>query len=314
MDTRTGDRMTVAEACRRQDVELATLDSGYRLRTQSPIDYIDNGVRPCYRVTTYLGREIEVTINHPFLTLDGWAPLSRLKSGDRIAVPRALPFFGKASLSDAHVKLLAHLIAEGCLTRNLPYFFNADPEMQRDFSEAVEGAFPTLNAHWYPDGRNCSVSGGRRRSGYLQNPCTQWLRDHGLMGLKSEDKFVPEVIFNLPRRQIALFLNRLFSGDGYLQVRPTGQVTIDYASKSRRLIRDVQHLLLRFGINAVLRRLTTGHYRLYIQGAEPCKVFLSEIGLIGGSKKRCGFATAGPERHLLGCCQIHRADRRLSSL
>jgi intein/homing endonuclease/MoxR-like ATPase len=281
LDARTGQRMTIAEACRKRDIELASLQSDYRLRQQAPIDYIDNGVRPCYRVTTHLGREIEVTANHPFLTIDGWQPLANLSSGDRIAVPRILPFFGNVELSDALVKLLGHLIAEGCLSQEPPYYTNMNPDMQRDFSEAVQTAFPDLQARWYPDGRTCSISAGRRGNNF-RNPCTQWLRSLGIMGTKAGDKFVPDIIFSLPRRQIALFLNRLFSGDGFLQLRPsTKQVTIDYASKSKRLIRDVQHLLLRFGINARVTRLKSGHYRLFIHGTEPCRIFLQEIGLLG---------------------------------
>jgi intein/homing endonuclease/MoxR-like ATPase len=281
LDTRTGRRVTIAEACRSRDLELASLQGDYRLRRQAPTDYMDNGVRPCYRVTTHLGREIEVTLNHPFLTIDGWMPLEVLRPGSRIAVPRALPFFGAAELSDAHVRLLAHLIAEGCLTQGVPYYSNINPEMQRDFSEAVQEAFPNLHANWYPDGRGCSVSGGRQGSSF-RNPCTQWLRDLGLMGVGSEGKFVPDIVFSLPKRQIALFLNRLFSGDGFLHLRPTTkQITIDYASKSKRLISNVQHLLLRFGINARVRRLTSGHYRLFIHGSGPCRVFLNEIGLLG---------------------------------
>src|SRR5581483_274348 len=98
----------------------------------------------------------------------------------------------------------------------------------------------------------------------------------------SETKFVPDIVFSLPKHQIALFLNRLFSGDGFLHLRPsTQQVTIDYASKSKRLIQDVQHLLLRFGINARFRRLSSGHYRLFIHGTGPCRTFLQEIGLLG---------------------------------
>jgi intein/homing endonuclease/MoxR-like ATPase len=281
LDTRTGKRVTIAEACLKHDIELASLQADYRLRSQTPADYLDNGSRPCYRVTTYLGRKIEVTLNHPFLTMDGWVPLERLRPGDRIAVPRALPFFGNAELSDGQVKLLGHLIAEGCLSQELPYYSNTNPEMQRDFSEAVEAAFPDLRARWYPGGKMCGVSGGRRGS-TAQNPCTQWLRSLGLMGLKSEGKFVPDVVFSLPKRQIALFLNRLFSGDGFLHLRSTTkQITIDYASKSQRLIQDVQHLLLRFGINARVRHLPTGHYRLFIHGTEPCRIFLKEIGLLG---------------------------------
>lgn len=281
LDTRTGQRITIAEACRRRDLELASLQSDYRLRPQVPTDYINNGVRPCYRVTTHLGREIEVTINHPFLTIDGWKPLADLKPGDRIAVPRTMAFFGNAELSDAHVKILAHLIAEGSLSQNVPYFTNIHPDMQRDLSEAVKEAFPELEAHWYPDGKMCSISGGRRGNTF-RNPCTEWLKSLGLMGKKSEDKFVPGVVFSLPKRQIALFLNRLFSGDGFLDLRlTTQQITVDYASKSKQLIRDIQHLLLRFGINARIRSLKTGHYRLIVYGADACRIFLQEIGLIG---------------------------------
>jgi intein/homing endonuclease/MoxR-like ATPase len=281
LDTRTGQRVTIAEACRKQDIELASLQSNYRLRQQAPTDYIDNGIRPCFRVTTHLGREIEVTINHPFLTIDGWQPLANLHAGDRIAVPRSLPIFGNAELSDAHVKILAHLIAEGCISQELPYYTNRNPEMQRDFSDAVQTAFPDLRAHWYPDGRYCSVSGGRRGNTF-RNPCTQWLRSLGIMGTTSGNKFVPEVVFSLPKHQIALFLNRLFSGDGFLHLRPTTQqVTIDYASKSKRLILDIQHLLLRFGINARVVLRQGGHYRLFIHGTDPCRIFLQEIGLLG---------------------------------
>ncbi len=284
LDTRTGKRVTIAEAYRQRDISLASLQPDYHLRPQAPTDYLDNGIRPCYRVTTHLGREIEVTLNHPFLTIDGWQPLANLQTGDRIAVPRTLPFFGNAELSDAHVKILAHLIAEGCLSQDVPYYTNTHPDMQKDFSEAVQTAFPDLKTHWYPSGVECSISGGRRGNTF-RNPCTQWLHSLGLMGTKSEGKFVPEIIFSLPRRQIALFLNRLFSGDGFLDFRQsTKQITIDYSSKSKRLIRDVQHLLLRFGINARIVYRKNGryqHYRLFIYGTEPCRIFLKEIGLLG---------------------------------
>jgi intein/homing endonuclease/MoxR-like ATPase len=282
LDTRTGRRVTVEEAVRQRDIEIPSLQGNYKLRQQAPTDYIDNGIRPCYRVTTHLGREIEVTLNHPFLTMDGWRPLEKLEVGARIAVPRALSYFGTAEISDAHVKLLGHLIAEGTLTQELPYFTNTNTEMKNDFSRAVSEAFPELQAHWYPDGRSCSVSRGVHGRGG-SNPCTQWLRELGLMGTNSGTKFVPDLVFMLPRRQVALFLNRLFSGDGFLHMRnvPKKQATIDYASKSKRLIQDVQHLLLRFGINARVRHLSSGHYRLFIHGTGQCRTFLNEIGLLG---------------------------------
>ena len=98
LDTRTGRRVTIAEAYRTQDIEVASLGHEYQMKSQAPSDYVDNGIRPCYRVTTHLGREIEVTLNHPFLTMDGWQPLEKLEVGNRIAVPRVLPYFGTATL------------------------------------------------------------------------------------------------------------------------------------------------------------------------------------------------------------------------
>lgn len=278
VDARTGKRVRIDEVYQTRDLVVNTLDADYRLRPTAPTDYLDNGVRPCFRLVTHTGREIEVTANHPFLTVEGWKPLSELSAGDCIAVPRCLPVFGQGDVPDARVIVLAHLIAEGCLTQNVAYFSNTNPEMKRDFTEAVGVAFPGLHAHWYPDGRSCSVSGGRRGPN-VENACTAWLRGLDLLGTDSATKFVPDFVFTLPRRQVALFLNRLYSGDGHLQQRKTtGQVVIEYCSKSKRLADDVRHLLLRLGLVARLVRHKKGHYRVFLQGAEQCLRFLREIG------------------------------------
>jgi intein/homing endonuclease/MoxR-like ATPase len=281
VDTRTGERITVEELYRRREGTVASLGDDFRLRPQTPVDFLDNGVRPCYRVTTRLGRQIEVTLNHPFLTMDGWKPLAELTTGDSIALPQAMPYFGNGKMSDAQVVLLAYLIAEGCLTQNTAHFSNTNPEIKADFSAAATAAFFGVKAHWSPDGRNCSVTTGRKGPNVV-NPCTVWLRELGLRGTNSATKFIPAVIFTLPRPQIALFLSRLYAGDGCLQRRQsTGQTTVDYYSKSLRLVKDVQHLLLRFGFNARIRRLHTGHYRLYLYGNQECLRFLREVGIFG---------------------------------
>ena len=81
---------------------------------------------------------------------------------------------------------------------------------------------------------------------------TAMLRRHGLMGHGSHTKFVPDAVFRLPRRQIALFLSRLFATDGsaWWTDAGDGYGRIGYGTVSKRLAHDVQHLLLRFGLNA----------------------------------------------------------------
>ncbi|NJK45527.1 MAG: hypothetical protein HC933_15755 [Pleurocapsa sp. SU_196_0] len=54
-------------------------------------------MKPVWRVTTRLGRRVETTGHHPFLTPLGWQPLHDLKPGDSIAVPRVHPSFGDNS-------------------------------------------------------------------------------------------------------------------------------------------------------------------------------------------------------------------------
>jgi MoxR-like ATPase len=101
------------------------------------------------------------------------------------------------------------------------------------------------------------------------------------MGTNSATKFVPDIVFTLPQKQVALFLNRLFSGDGHLKRRKlTGQVVIEYCSKSKRLADDVRHLLLRFGLVARVVRHRKGHYRVFLQGSAQCLRFLQEIGFL----------------------------------
>ncbi|MDB4956090.1 MAG: dnaE2, partial [Myxococcales bacterium] len=47
-----------------------------------------SGRKPCFKLRTALGREIEATANHPFMTMSGWKKLGDLKVGDAVAMAR----------------------------------------------------------------------------------------------------------------------------------------------------------------------------------------------------------------------------------
>jgi replicative DNA helicase len=91
VDAKTGERVTIRELVedpRRHGtfhVHAFNRATG-RLQVVSPIDFLDQGERETVRVRTRLGREIEVTPDHPFLTLEGWRRLDELQVGDSIAV------------------------------------------------------------------------------------------------------------------------------------------------------------------------------------------------------------------------------------
>ncbi|HJW80876.1 MAG TPA: DnaB-like helicase N-terminal domain-containing protein, partial [Acidiferrobacterales bacterium] len=117
---------------------VGTLSDNFKLGRTAPSDYVDDGIKPVFEVTTRLGRRIETTLTHPFLTLGGWRPLHELREGDVVAVPRQLPVFGTEKLRECEVKLLAYLIGDGSLTGNIARFTNSNPRIADDFKASVE--------------------------------------------------------------------------------------------------------------------------------------------------------------------------------
>ena len=91
-----------------------------------------------------------------------------------------------------------------------------------------------------------TISAGR---GGPPNPLTALLKRHGLWGLRSGEKFVPEAVFGLGDEQIARFLSVLYACDGHVYCGERYS-QIGYTTISERLAHDVQHLLLRLGIVA----------------------------------------------------------------
>src|SRR2546428_2129656 len=111
VNARTGEVSTIQEFVARQTAALWTLDASGQLLVTAPAQFVDDGIKPVYRVRTASGREVETTLTHPFLTPTGWRPLAELSVGDAIAVPSRLPGFGATDLPPYEVKLLAYLCA-----------------------------------------------------------------------------------------------------------------------------------------------------------------------------------------------------------
>src|SRR5690554_5672829 len=143
VDPASGALVTIDELVARQQADLLSLGDDFRLAPARASAFVDDGHKPVFRVRTALGREICTTLTHPFLTGDGWQPLERLAVGERVAVPRRLPVFGRERLPEHQVKVLAYMIADGGTTQTNALFTNADPRLRAEFDEAV-AAFPGL--------------------------------------------------------------------------------------------------------------------------------------------------------------------------
>jgi replicative DNA helicase len=280
---------TIEQLYQARSAKLLTLKSDLKFKVTAPSQFVDDGIKPVFRVTTRLGRTVECTLSHPFLTIGGWLPLRQIKVGERVAVPRVLDVFGKGEMRECEVKLLAYLIGDGCLTGTSPVFTVGKPALQEDFERAVSefGGVETVAAHSQHRTFSLRIRKSTGRSNKL-NPVTLWLKQLGLYGCDSHAKFVPSVVFKLQRPLLALFLNRLFATDGWATVLSTGQAQLGFASASERLARQVQHLLLRFGIIASLKKRSVKYrnerrvaWQLDITDARSIRTFIEQIGIHG---------------------------------
>jgi deoxycytidine triphosphate deaminase len=262
---------------------------GSRLRPARVSEFMPQGVREVFELRTRAGLRIRATANHPFRMLNRWVSLSELKAGDRIAVARDIPVFGRTPLPDWEATLLGLMISEGqCNTPgHSPTYTTADPAMLRLLEHTMAGA--NLGEVTFRGRYGYRLVNRKGRGGIAERNRTHlWLKSHGL-NVGAADKFVPQCVFTAPENSVRLFLQALFSGDGSVYHSGAG-VFLEYYSNSRRLIEDVRHLLLRFGVFSLIRtRITqvgSRAWRIQITDKEQIQRFAERVGFTPGSLKQ----------------------------
>jgi deoxycytidine triphosphate deaminase/intein/homing endonuclease len=262
---------------------------GWSLKPARVSAFVPQGKKPVFEMRTRAGLRIRATANHPFRMLQGWVPLENLRPGDRIAVARHIPVFGKTSIPDWEASLLGLMISEGqCHTPgHSPTFTSADPVLVELLRASV--AASGLGTVTFKGSFGYRLVNREGRGGIAEhNRAREWLKSYRL-DVGAADKFVPQSIFTAPKQSVRLFLQALFCGDGGLYYTDNC-VFLEYYSESRRLIEDVHHLLLRFGIFSLIRERTTaiGTRACSIQVTDKDQVarFAAEIGFVAGCVKQ----------------------------
>jgi deoxycytidine triphosphate deaminase len=293
VDADTGDYVELRDFIARRGGRTVSLGDDWKAAPAAVTGHVHSGIEPVYLLRTRCGLTVKATAQHPFRTADGWTALENLTYGDRIAVARSCPVFGKDEMPRHEATLLGLLLADGqCRTPgSSPRYTTGDPRLV----EVLREAAAAFGCHVRPVGRlgYNLVSRPGRGGVPVKNKVFAWLESLGC-ACKSVDKKVPAAVFRATRPAVAAFLRALFSGDGsvYTSVSKKGTfgVCLEYASSSERLARDVRHLLLRFGVFSLLReRLSASGrtaYRVQVTDPDMLRLFAREIGFIPGSCKQ----------------------------
>jgi len=200
------------------------------------------------------------------------------------------------TMSNSELALLGHLIGDGC---TLPRHVIQYTTREKDLADTVvklatevfgEEVNPRISPErqWY----QVYLTSSRHHTHHVHSAVTEWLEELRAFGLRSYEKRIPAQIFEQPDTAIGIFLRHLWATDGSVQlvkgkkIRPIAY----YASSSRQLAIDVQTLLLRLGINAILKSVSQNgkgrdQYHVMITGKIDLEVFIQKIGAAGEYKQ-----------------------------
>jgi len=272
--------------------------------------------QPILEVVTESGKCIKGTYNHPLLRWNSderteeWVRLDRLRVGDRLRVAPSIRCWKTAPVPTGwkppryyhkswHVKvpefvdedlaaILGYVLGNGSISeRRVQLFPSSDEgEVTERISALFEKVFGVTpqpqKVRWHS--RPLQVN---------RTPIARWLsplRNHR----------VPPSILGSPNRVVASFLRWLFEADGCCFANGRGRTAIQLRSAERELLRDVQTLLLRWGIHSRILwstrppkphlkagRLVRGGAsgNLVIRQASSMLRFAKSIGFVSARKK-----------------------------
>lgn len=206
-----------------------------------------------WKIKTRTGREERVSSEHPFLTTRGFVPISQLRVGDRVALCRG----------SAHAKQQTHeepskawalglLIGDGGLTQPSRVGVTiSDQEILLCLSRIADlHGWKLRNRTPSDPGIDWSLSG---------RDLLTWLRGLGVHGHDAHSKSLPEACFMWVRESVGAIVAGYLEADGSVTDGASGRA-VEFYSVSKRLLQDLQALLIRWDVQTVLAK-KRGRYK-----------------------------------------------------
>ena len=282
-----------------QDINIPVLTGqGYKRAVATVFHKYES--QPIIEIITESGKSIKGTYNHPLLLVEGmkrkWKRLDEIKEGDRVAVTTWIPCsirklqptawtalkrsFGPKNkavipekLSPRLAGLLGYLIGDGWITRTR-FAFDVNPEesdLLKLLSDIIKKEFK-LKPHVIERRPK-----GKKPIFVVQVDSVDVACNLGFL----KEKRIPDIVMRSGNRVVSEFLSWLFEADGCAFSKGRGRRAVQLKSSRIELLRDVQVMLLRFGIHSriVERNLT-------IRRAQSIRKYYRLIGFKSEKKRK----------------------------
>ena len=264
------------------------------------IDYnIDNGVKPTKVVATKKGYYFEATHNHAMKILRNgtvnWVRTDEMVKGDRILIDRSQRWHnGEFECGEDAAYALGLLIGDGSWTTSdkLIRFATEDNELSTSLNVAFNNDFKQQKdiVHW---------------NFYGKEKIADWLNFWKLKpNCKTIDKELPPNILKSNKKAMSACLSGLFDSDGHVFVdtsRGGTTISVNFTNTSKRLVEQMQYILLHYGIISTLRHRDRDEkwnrvYELGIYGPN-VKLFADQINFhLSRKKEKLNSAIAQKKR------------------
>ncbi|MFC1699170.1 DNA gyrase subunit A, partial [Candidatus Omnitrophota bacterium] len=280
--------------------------------------WFDSGKHPTKTIETYRGFNLCGSLNHPVLTWQNekgkpvfkWKLLKDVKKGDYAVISRSNLLFPEKepALKEYYPKprnrckvhelprlmtkelafILGAIAAEGNIGREQIGFCNNDQEYIAQFKACFKKVFPDCRLHEFV----------RKPVGYTRQEYTSleihslqainFLHNLGLVPGRAKERVVPEIILKSSKQSAAAFLRGFAEGDASVYISASlRNLEICFISASKKLMQELQILLLRFGIDASYRwQRTRNVYKLFVRNYDNLNLFKSQIGFAAERKRK----------------------------
>jgi DNA gyrase subunit A len=260
--------------------------------------FFHSGDHPTLRLKTREGFELTGTHNHPVLCLVDmvgvpllmWKLLDEIEPGDRVLVAR-MPRIDEEPVGEERLAgiLLGAFVSEGWVGERRAGFNNVD----REYFETVLGAYDAIvGGPRYVSERVIASSSTLLELDVQQLDALRASVLGELAGARSAEKSVPESVWRGSAAFKRVFLQSLFTGDGSSSLLPRNSIQVSYSTRSERLARDVQLLLLQFGVVGRICRHATGERKVVISNRRDARLFAERVGFLGAKQAKLERALA----------------------
>lgn len=278
------------------------------------------GIKEVYNVETKEGYSVEATVDHKIQTEKGLVAVQDLQIGDTIFIQSGEGRFNKDSQLPFDV--LNTSVGENghTYTYNFPTQWNqelgqiigwnigdgwlrdVEKEYMVGFSfgeedrEVMNYLKPIINKMYGNETQEIKRENGVYHLDYNAKLFVDYMKHIGIIPSNTKKlKVVPETLFTAPREAVIGFLQGIFSSDGTVRDNPKSNSSwVCLTSKSNKLLKGVQLLLLNFGIKSTLldrsRKPRKGVFKYITKKGEKreynCDGVLYELGIFGESREK----------------------------